>query len=134
MPEVEAVLRGEREWALVQGDARELLPLLPAGDGLAVVTDPPYGVGFTGKAAKYRNRPHFKKNETYGEYEDTEENWFTTVLPAIKLCVERFPVAVFFMADFRLFDMPRGGSVGGIFLPNGCGKGRWGFQCINHVC
>jgi DNA modification methylase len=38
------------------------------------------------------------------------------------------------MASVRLCDMPRGGNVGGIFVPNGCGLSRWGFENFMHVC
>lgn len=45
-----AVLSGERDWAIVQGDCLDVLREMPEGCVDAVVTDPPYGVGF-----KYRD-------------------------------------------------------------------------------
>lgn len=44
--EVAAVLAGERAWAVVQGDAAAVLPTLSDGSVDAVITDPPYGIGY----------------------------------------------------------------------------------------
>jgi len=115
------------------GDCLAILPTLEAGSIDAVVTDPPYGVGFTGKAGHYRNEPNAKRHDTYTTYDDTEVNWFQLVLPAIEELIALGKPSAFFMSDARLFDMPKGGNIGGIFLPNGCGNSRWGFQCFMHV-
>jgi len=117
---------------LILGDCREVLPTLE--DVQAVVTDPPYGVAFTGKKTHHNSAATLKRLAPYASYEDTEANWFGTILPVIQLCIARFTTAAFFMADTRIFDMPRNGNLGGIFLPNGCGMGRWGFQTFMHVC
>ncbi len=45
MNDVEAVLKGERDWAVVVGDSLTVLPTLAAGSFDAVVTDPPYNIG-----------------------------------------------------------------------------------------
>ena len=77
------------EWVTIYlGDCREILPELPKVD--LVVTDPPYGVGFT-----------------YSSYVDTEENFFANIEPVIRDCVARFPAVVLFMSMKRLWDMPR---------------------------
>jgi DNA modification methylase len=39
-----------RRWALIQADSLKLLPELPEGSVEAVITDPPYGIGFGGEA------------------------------------------------------------------------------------
>lgn len=41
-PEIEAVLRGERRWAIVRGDNAEILPTLADRSVAHVITDPPY--------------------------------------------------------------------------------------------
>jgi site-specific DNA-methyltransferase (adenine-specific) len=43
--EVEEVLGGERRWAVLRGEALDLLRLVPTGSVGAVVTDPPYSSG-----------------------------------------------------------------------------------------
>ena len=118
---------------LYRGDCLDVLKRLPSGTVDAVVTDPPYGVGFDGKRGRYRNRPDFKRTDTYASYDDTAENWFSTIYPALEACTRRFKTAAFFMGSSRILDMPKGGELGGIFLPNGCGRGRWGFQNFMHV-
>lgn len=50
-PEVEAVLSGRERWAVVEGDALELLAELPAGCASLVLGDPPYGTGAWKRAA-----------------------------------------------------------------------------------
>ena len=42
------VINGGARWCVVEGDAVEALPLMPAGFARAVVTDPPAGVAFMG--------------------------------------------------------------------------------------
>lgn len=44
--DIAAVLRGEREWCVITGDCLEILPTLPEGCVGALVTDPPFGIGF----------------------------------------------------------------------------------------
>jgi DNA modification methylase len=69
-PDIAAVLAGERQWCVVTGDCRDILPTLPDKSVDAVVTDPPYGVGFK-----------------YDSYDDTRENWFAlmdAVMPQVR--------------------------------------------------
>ena len=42
------VINGAARWCVVEGDAVEVLPLMPAGFARAVVTDPPSGIAFMG--------------------------------------------------------------------------------------
>ena len=41
-------ISGSARWCVVEGDAVEVLPLMPAGFARAVVTDPPSGIAFMG--------------------------------------------------------------------------------------
>jgi DNA modification methylase len=50
-----AATSGDAVWKLLEGDATALLATLPAAGVDAVVTDPPYGIGFQGHAW---DRPH----------------------------------------------------------------------------
>ena len=54
-PDIAAVLEGRSQWAVVTGDCLDVLPTLPAGCVDAVVTDPPYGIGYDGSHSKYHN-------------------------------------------------------------------------------
>jgi site-specific DNA-methyltransferase (adenine-specific)/modification methylase len=110
---------------LILGDCRDVLPRI-ADEIDAVVTDPPYGVSLQGKRGHYRNRPRAFRP---GRYPDGMEEFESVVLPTIAICREMAKACLVFMADCNIFRLPPG-NIGGIFLPNGCGMGRWGFQCF----
>lgn len=118
------------EATLYCGDCLEILPSLGKVD--AVIMDPPYGVDFTGKRGHYRNEPQFKKHDTYAATEDTIDEFDRVVLPALRRCIETTDRVLCFMADKNIFRLPIGGSIGGIYLPNGCGMTAWGFQNFMH--
>lgn len=115
---------------LYLGDCREILPLLPKVD--AVVTDPPYGVNFNGKSGHYRNEPSAKRDDTYRSYEDTPENFSAIVLPALREALAQARSGLVFMSSRNVQMLPKG-ELGGIYLPNGCGRSSWGFQNFMHA-
>lgn len=44
----------EKDWTVITGDCLAILPTLAAGSVQAVVTDPPYGIGFEGHGQLFR--------------------------------------------------------------------------------
>lgn len=73
---------------LYRGDCREVLPEIGTVD--AVVTDPPYGVGFK-----------------YGDtYSDTEESFRSVVVPVVTQCIGQATVTCLTMSMRRLWEMP----------------------------
>ncbi len=115
---------------LYLGDCRDVLPTLGRVD--AVVTDPPYGVNFDGKAGHYRNDPSAKRDDAYVSYEDTPENFNIVVLPALSAALAISQRGLVFMASRNVQRLPPG-ELGGIYLPNGCGRSTWGFQTFMHA-
>ena len=97
-----------------------------------VVTDPPYGVDFDGKAGHYRNEPSAKRTDTYATYRDTPENFDEIVIPALKQALAIATCGLVFMASRNVQRLPLG-ELGGIYLPNGCGRSTWGFQNFMHA-
>jgi site-specific DNA-methyltransferase (adenine-specific) len=60
---------GARPWKLVRGDALDLLPTLAARSVDAVVTDPPYGIGFRAESWDRPARTHGRSPaETFEEW------------------------------------------------------------------
>jgi DNA modification methylase len=110
---------------LILGDCREVLPTLGRVD--AVVTDPPYGIGFSGKGGAYRNERNFKSIDPYLSYEDTDENFEAIVLPAVSQALAVARSGLVFMANKNVQRLPLG-EVGGIYSPNGTGRTKWGFN------
>jgi len=108
---------------LYLADCREVLPTL---EGIhALITDPPYGVDFKGKATKHTiNRPELV-------YEDGETEFRSGVLPAFKMALERVERCLVFTGTRRLHEYPQPDDIGGIVCPNGGGRSAWGFGCYH---
>ena len=108
---------------LILGDCRDILPTLGKVD--AVVTDPPYGVGFAGSATKHSQRD----GNSYASFDDTPENVLAECVPAVRAAVAicRSGIVTPGNACAHLYDRPR--ATGAIFYPSGASAGPWGFTC-----
>lgn len=108
---------------LALGDCRDVLPTLTGVD--AVVTDPPYGVGFKGSSTKWTP----KSGEGYASFDDTRESIDAVIVPAVRQAVAlaRSSVITPGLASMFLYDEPR--AVGWIYYPSGANSGPWGFVC-----
>lgn len=109
---------------LINADCREVLPLLPKVD--AVVTDPPYGVGFLGKVTK-----HSDNRNCIPVYDDDEAAWQSTVPVAIKMALERAERGAVMSGTMQ--ELPLARDIGGIICPNGGGMSSWGFGCYHPI-
>ncbi len=98
----------------ILGDCREVLPTLGRFD--AVVTDPPYGVGFQ-----------------YESFEDTPELITTTVIPAIAECIKMARSVAVTPGTRNAFAYPNPTEIGCIYFPAGAGFSRWGFTCSQPI-
>ena len=116
---------------IYRGDCREVLPTLGRVD--SVITDPPYGVGFSGKTWFSQNRGKARvSNDGYSQYDDTRDNFTSVVLPAIEAALSLASCGLIFMADTSLWMLPPGVGLGGVFSPAGTGLSSWGFQNFIH--
>ena len=108
---------------LILGDCREILPTLGKVD--AVVTDPPYGVSFSGSATKHST----KSGQGYASFDDTPDEIASVCVPAVRLAVSLARSAVITPGNAcsHLYDTPR--AQGAIFYPSGANAGPWGFVC-----
>ena len=113
-------MREERigDCRLILGDCAEILPTLGRVD--AVVTDPPYGVEFKGKATKHTQASKiFPGGYTGGD---------TDIGPdVIRACLEVADRAVVFPGNRLMFRYPEPYEFGVVYCPSGAGLGRWGF-------
>jgi DNA modification methylase len=110
---------------LYLGDCRDILPTLGKVD--AVVTDPPYGVDFSGKTVKMRTGGTKKTSGGYETYVDSEENLKRTVIPAIKWCIDNCKRVSLTPGIRCAFLYPRPDDIGCFYSAGGNGMGRWGF-------
>ncbi len=106
---------------LYLGDCREVMALWPECFRVdAVVTDPPYGVEFKGKATKHTR----VTRESSGGYVGGD----TDIGPAVvALALGRAERAVVFPGARLMFDYPKPYEIGSVHCPSGAGLGRWGF-------
>lgn len=105
---------------IYHGDARDVLPLVSAD---VLVTDPPYGVSFSGKVTKWT-----KGAEGYTT-DDNAEIGPEVVKMALPL-VERGAV---FTGNRNLVRYPEPHDIGSVFCPSGAGRGPWGFTLFNPI-
>ena len=107
---------------LILGDCLKVMPLLGRFD--AVVTDPPYGVGYEGSKTK-----HGENGFAYNSFIDTPENIEAICVPAIRLAVSMARSVVFTPGNANAFKYDAPQSLGAIYYPSGANAGPWGFVC-----
>ncbi len=104
------------------GDCREILPTLGKVD--AVVTDPPYGVGYEGSITKHR-----RNGFAYESFDDTPENIAKICVPAVRAAVALARSAIVTPGNANAFKYDEPRSLGAIYYPSGANSGPWGFVC-----
>lgn len=108
---------------LYHGDCREIVPLLGRFD--ATITDPPYGVNFTGNQTK-----HTKKDGVgYASFDDSKERVIAEIIPLVELCISVSDRCVLTPGLNCMFEYPNPRAVGWIYYPSGANSGPWGFVC-----
>ncbi len=114
---------------LHHGDCLDVLRTLPTASVDAVVTDPPYGIGFDGK-----NTKHTKRSKAgYSDLVDDEQYIREMVIPIIEICIERFGRVIVTPGNRNAFLYPKPDDIGGVYCPSGAGLGKWGFVCFHTI-
>ena len=109
------------------GDSRDLIDALENVD--AVVTDPPYGVGYEGSSTKDGGR----SDGGYASFDDTPDNIKSLIVPIVAKCIERFPRLCMTPGPASMFFYPIPRAVGAIYYPSGANSGPWGFVCSQPI-
>lgn len=110
---------------IFHGDCRDIIPSLTFD---VVVTDPPYGVEFKGKATKWS-----KADGGYLNLADGPEYIDGVVVPIVDRLVATGKPVVMTPGIRSMFRYPEPRSVGSIFYPSGAGSGPWGFICSQPI-
>jgi len=93
---------------LYLGDCLEVLPLIKNID--AIVTDPPYGVGFK-----------------YESFEDTIEYLKNISVKTIQYCISKKYRIILTPGNSHCYEYPKPDDIGVWFNPAGTGHAKWGF-------
>lgn len=109
---------------LYLGDCLEILPTL--GNVDAVVTDPPYGVGFAGKIENDGR----KNRGGYASFSDDDPAY---ILERIRAAITASARAAITPGVRMMPLYPEWQDMGVFFVPGGVGLGRWGFCCSHPV-
>ena len=110
------------EARLIMADCRDVLPTLGSVDVL--VTDPPYGVDFKGKATKHTQA----SKDFSGGYLSGDTDIGPEIVRLALALVQR---GVVFPGTRMMFDYPKPYEIGSVYCPSGAGRGRWGFMVFN---
>jgi len=111
-----------RQALLYLGDCMDILPTLGKVD--AVVTDPPYGVGLTGKRMKGRSK---QINNCYSDLTIDDESIFDRIINPALFELSSWDIAIITPGIRLMWQYPKPDDVGCAFHPAGAGLGRWGF-------
>jgi site-specific DNA-methyltransferase (adenine-specific) len=116
---------------LYLGDCLEILPTLPKVD--AVITDPPYGVGFSGKVAKQRDGGVSRSVGGYESTTDTPDYVFRAVVPAIVTALDIAKRGAITPGTRCLWSYPAADAMGAFYSAAGTGLSNWGFKCSQPI-
>jgi site-specific DNA-methyltransferase (adenine-specific) len=106
---------------IYHGDCRDVLPQIT--DYQVFVTDPPYGVNFTGKETKSTIST---VGYTIGDDQEIGP-W------VVREVLKRAARGLVFPGTRQMFKYPQPADIGCVFCPAGAGLGRWGFTLFHPV-
>lgn len=110
---------------LIQGDCRECFSFIGSCDVL--ITDPPYGVAFDGKATKHTRATHENRGGGYLSGDsDIGPLAVSEFLPLVKR-------GVVFPGNRLAFKYPEPYDIGCVYCPSGAGLGRYGFVVMHII-
>ena len=114
---------------IYHADCRETVTQISAD---VLITDPPYGVGFSGKSAKERGGCVKKISGGYC-FDDTPQYIANTVVPTVTCLIGNLKRAAITPGTRCMFLYPTPSDVGCFYSSAGTGLGRWGFTCMQPI-
>jgi len=117
------------DWQVIHGDCFDVMRgMVERGERVdAVVTDPPYGVAYSGSKTK-----HGTNGGPYS-FADSPELVDSVYVPAIRLAVSLSRAAVVTPGIANCFKYDKPVDMGAIFYPSGANCGPWGFVCSQPI-
>ncbi len=113
---------------IYHGDCREIMPAL-LWDTL--ICDPPYGVDLGFHAGASEHRAGYLVKAGYSVYDDSPQRFESEIVPVIVDAVAKSRSGLVFAAAHNAWLLPRPDALGGVYVPAGLGRHRWGFNCFH---
>lgn len=118
---------------LYEGDCREFMKNRPTlFKAHSLITDPPYGVGLGEHGSANETRPGLLKKQAYASYDDTPESFEKVVVPAIESALAISDRGMVFSCPPSMWKLPAPKTIGGIYIPGGCGRTSWGWTMFSY--
>lgn len=112
------------------GDCRKVREAIDVTGIDCLVTDPPYGVQL--KESREKSGVSTKRMASKF-YTDGPEWVIQEIIPRCQEWIEAIGRACLTPGTRMLQHYPYAADMGGIFVPNGAGLSRWGFQCYHPI-
>ena len=109
------------------GDCRDW-----GGDADVLITDPPYGVGFSGKSQKTRAGDTIKAEGGY-LFDDSREYVRRVVVPVVQSVLDISGRGAVTPGTKSMWLYPEPSDVGSWFSAAGTGISSWGFRCSQPI-
>lgn len=113
------------------GDCRDIAPLINAS---VLIADPPYGINVGNNQSAKEKRAGLLVKKSYATYQDTPENYREVVVPVITELLARVKRGGVFGFPPNIWLLPPPDALGGVYVPAGCGRSKWGFTGFMPVC
>lgn len=113
------------------GDCRDIAPLI---DATVLIADPPYGINVGNNQSAKEKRAGLLVKKSYATYQDTPENYREVVVPVITELLARVKRGGVFGFPPNIWLLPPPDALGGVYVPAGCGRSKWGFTGFMPVC
>ena len=115
---------------IYHADCRDVLPTLAAESVDLVLTDPPYGVNLGNHAGASETRSNLLRKQW--AFDDSPEYFAAVVVPSVREAIGLATRSMVFGIPPSMWLLPPPRAIGGVYIPNACGRNAWGWSNLIH--